>query len=561
MVELLHLRTCRCAVLRENQADQSEIAKQVVKLLTCESKEVQPTVPVLLMIDDFEDEDKVSDLQELIETECEERGIQSSSALVLLLNCRRSESSHSIQSSPDTVFIGNDLSAKEQTKFEAKLREIKKTHKNADTFYGFMIMKENFQPAYIQSVERLPLLIHWRIAKECLNELSSTHNMKRAEIVDILLNTDTVYGCIQGTDYLLQELRYILVNRQLSSKRENKFSPFIEDIARETPGLEESVLENASKRFEKDAVVCQLLARYNYLRKKNFREAKSWAKKARDLHKDSSYFADTSAQVIKHELKNALGNIKEEPLVPEKLQHCFETGSKSNRRFQRDTKTSKERVSPATEKQIQQHFAQHIRLSLKTSPVFSAHRVRHDIMSQVLAGKLVIEGFSANTTTPELNLPELLKARQFLEMEKVDSYTGILSYLSESKAVGKLEECAREYEYLCARNQNVKDCINCIYVSVVLSCTKRESKHIPPYQVLLHRLQDVLRNHISLKDSSSTYFIAVVLLWPCPLHPTKCESLEKYISLLRSCYHDDMKEVYCGKWPVLHFFLGKKTWL
>lgn len=77
------------------------------------------------------------------------------------------------------------------------------------------------------------------------------------------------------------------------------------------------VLRNASKRLEKDAIVCQLLARYYYLKKKDFLESKFLAGKARDLSKDSSYIADTSAQVVKHELENAIAKCKEEPISPE----------------------------------------------------------------------------------------------------------------------------------------------------------------------------------------------------------------------------------------------------
>ncbi|XP_018549439.2 sterile alpha motif domain-containing protein 9-like [Lates calcarifer] len=131
----------RCAVLRDSNADFAEVADQVVKLLTYDHEEKLPRVPVLLMIDDFDDMEKVVDLQQLIEKECAKNDIQSKSAQVLLLNCMRSESSETTEPTGDTVHIGNKLSETEQKLFEEKLVEIEKTHKNADTFYGFMIMK------------------------------------------------------------------------------------------------------------------------------------------------------------------------------------------------------------------------------------------------------------------------------------------------------------------------------------------------------------------------------------------------------------------------------------
>lgn len=95
------------------------------------------------MIDDFEDMDMVSDLQRLIEQECVKENIQSSSPKVIMLNCMRLEPE---EQTVKGVFIGNKLSV--------KLVKIEQTYKNAERFYGFMIMKKNFQSEYIQSVAR-----------------------------------------------------------------------------------------------------------------------------------------------------------------------------------------------------------------------------------------------------------------------------------------------------------------------------------------------------------------------------------------------------------------------
>ncbi|XP_078142331.1 sterile alpha motif domain-containing protein 9-like [Centroberyx gerrardi] len=164
----------RCAVLTDSNADLAEVADQVVKLLMYDHEEQLPQVPVLLMIDDFEDMDKVFDLQQLIEKECVRKDIQSSSPQVILLNCMRSESSEQPETTAETVFIGNNLSQMEQKQFEQKLVEIEKTHKNAETFYGFMIMKKNFLPEYIQGVVR--------------NTLKSFNiNQKHAQLIAVLV--------------------------------------------------------------------------------------------------------------------------------------------------------------------------------------------------------------------------------------------------------------------------------------------------------------------------------------------------------------------------------------
>ncbi|XP_068429203.1 sterile alpha motif domain-containing protein 9-like [Clinocottus analis] len=712
----------RCAVLRDINADLAEVANQVVKLLLYDHEEQLPRVPVLLMIDDLDDKEKVFDLQRAIDEECTKKNIPSKSAQVILLNCMRSESSGKTEQTEETVFIGNTLSETEQKLFEEKLVEIEKTHKNADTFYGFMIMKKNFKPEYVEGVARNTLksfnikqkhaqllavlvllnvyckgaslsvslceeflglqpkpvcgtikveegfekfstliatcsvegkvvfkavkMIHSSIASHCLEELTTTHNVNRADITDLLLTTDKLYESTQGKDQLLQDVRHILVKRHYSED-ECKFSPLIQHIASETPGLEEMVLQNASKRFEKDAVVSQLLARYYYLKKKDFSAAEDWASKARALSRDSSYFADTSAQVVKHELKNAIENCKEEPLSPEKLDMLLKMAQSAIVAFQETQslakKESSQQVCPFNTAgclgEIQ--VGELVIKVLSKTPIFSSENVRHDIMSEVLSGVLELQAVERNDKRRNKNTQyykilkqfedvlcnlkcrmkinfdfldnfyvnlgsrsgmkdsreermknelfrcfmdyaklfcktdsaallrnktmnhklELHKAKQFLEMKKADTFFGILNCLSnnispEIMKIAKLSAlvCAPEHK------PTVKERINFIYVNVVLSCIKLASTHIAPYPRLIELLFKVLREQIPLNENLPLHFIAVALLWPrqhCPdgLPPT---NLRTHISQMRTSYHMVMKDVYNGKWPIVHFILGKK---
>ncbi|KAJ8362892.1 hypothetical protein SKAU_G00117230 [Synaphobranchus kaupii] len=345
-------------------------------------------------MDNFEEIDDICDLQHRIHEEFVKRDLGSNCPQVILLNCTRSESCDHTEATKDTVFIGNNLSESEQKQFQKKLEEIEKTYKNADTFYGFMIMKKNFSSEYIQGVARntlknfnfeskpaqlvavLTLLnvyckgavlsvslceeflqlqpycasqkvedefgkfstlltrctveakvvyeairsIHPRMAECCLQELTTTYNVSRAEILNTLLTNSTFYECTQGKDKLMQDVRNMLLKRH-HSKEESLFSPVIKAIIKDTPGAEEMVLHNAAKRFDKDAIISQLLARYQYLKKKDFRQAKEWARKAKEISRESSHISDTAAQVIKHELKHAIASRKDDkdPMTPEKL--------------------------------------------------------------------------------------------------------------------------------------------------------------------------------------------------------------------------------------------------
>ncbi|XP_026232355.1 sterile alpha motif domain-containing protein 9-like [Anabas testudineus] len=714
----------RCAVLKDRNAEFSEVANQVVRLLTYDHEEQLPRVPVLLMIDDFDDMEKVFDLQQVIEKECIKKDIQSKSAQVILLNCMRSESPELIESTPDTVFIGNNLSEKEQKLFEEKLVEIEKTHKNAETFYGFMIMKKNFKPEYVQGVVRNTLksfnmnqkhakllavlvllnvyckgaslsislceeflglqpkpvcgtvkveegfgkfstliarcsvegkvvftavkMIHSSIAKQCLEELKTTHNVSKADITDLLLTTNELYESTQGKDKLLEDIHHILVKRHHSSEEESHFSPLIQDIAKDTQGLEEMVLVSASKRFEKDAVIAQLLARYYYLKKDDFSEAKIWSCKARDLCKDSSYMADTSAQVIKHELKSAIAKYKEDPISSDKLREFLQMAQSAIDAF-------KETQSLAKKESLQRLKIRRDNCAFNTSgclgeiqvglliievlartPVFSSDSVRRDIMSQVLSGDIKLQNveimdhrhkhkpyyfilrqfddllynlryrmkvnfdlldnffvnldsrFGMKDSREQIAQNELFRcyrryaelfcktdsaallknktmdkmlklhySRQFLEKHKADTYSGILNILSNNISAEIMEKIAKQYEFVCDYNPTVKEKINCIFINVVLSCIKLGSRLIRPYKTLLDFLCQVLREQIPLSENLPLHFIAVMLLWPQQDYP-ECRNLGKYISQIKTSYHTAMKEMYNGKRPIVHFFLGKK---
>ncbi len=385
----------RCAVLKDTTDDYPSIAEHIVQLLTYETKEKPTRLPVLLMIDDFQDISDVKKLQLQIEEECLKQKIFSKSPQVIIVNCMRAESS---EQTDDAVFIGNNLSEKEQKLFEEQLKEFKRTNTNTKTFYGFMILKNNFSPKYIQGIvkntlkgfnfkdkhaqlfavlvllrvycknallsvstceeflglqtkayfepckvedgfERFSTLltrctvnskvrfegvtvIHFRIAQHCLKELSTlSSKVTKADITNLLLTTDLFYEYALGKQKLIQDVHNMLVRRQYSAEaKDSLFSSLIQDIMKETPGMEEIILQNAAKCYRKDAVIFQLLARYYYIKKSDFTTAMNWAKKAKGHSKDNSYICDTVSQVLVRELKHAVYKDKNDPIKPDSLQ-------------------------------------------------------------------------------------------------------------------------------------------------------------------------------------------------------------------------------------------------
>ncbi|XP_030579771.1 sterile alpha motif domain-containing protein 9-like [Archocentrus centrarchus] len=140
-------RKFRCAVVKNNMESNKEIAAQVMNLLTYGKQEQPGYVPVLLLVDNWED---VEDLKQCILSVASNRK-QHNSLMVIILNCERTQFpvEMSRNSHFENVFITNKLSPKEQHLFSKKLEQLKVDHEKPETFYAFMIMTNNFSEAYI----------------------------------------------------------------------------------------------------------------------------------------------------------------------------------------------------------------------------------------------------------------------------------------------------------------------------------------------------------------------------------------------------------------------------
>ncbi|XP_073692847.1 sterile alpha motif domain-containing protein 9-like [Garra rufa] len=479
----------RCAVLKDTTDDYTTIAEHVVQLLTYETKEKPTRLPVLLMIDDFLDISDVKKLQLQIGEECLKQNIFSKSPQVIIVNCMRAES---CEQTDDAVFIGNKLSEKEQELFEEKLKEFKRNNTNTTTFYGFMILKNNFSPDYIQGIVKNTLkgfnfqdkhaqlfavlvllnvycknallsvstceeflglqtkayfeprkvedgferfsnlltrytvnskirfegvtVIHPSIAQCCLKELSASYGVSKADITNLLLTTDLFYEYALGKQKLVQDVHNMLVKRQYLAQANTLFSPLIQDTMKETPRLEEIVLQNAAKCYRKDAVIFQLLARYYYIKKSDFSTAMIWAKKAKGLSKDSSYMCDTVSQVLVRELKQAVRKDKDDPIKPESLEEyltlarsageaCKETQQTANKEAMIQLQRLKDYNTYNTAGYLGElQTAAVVIQILQKTPLFNC-------LGEVLSGKIVFEDL------PRKN-PELKQYYHVLQKHK-----------------------------------------------------------------------------------------------------------------------------------------------
>ncbi|KAK7167025.1 hypothetical protein R3I94_001431 [Phoxinus phoxinus] len=476
----------RCAVLKDTTHDYTAVAKQVVQLLSYETEEKLARLPVLIMIDDFQDIRSVKKLQDQIVKECLKKNISSNSPQVIIINCMRAESCEQTKGTYNAVFIGNDLSEKEQQLFNGKLKDIERTNTNTETFYGFMILNTNFSSDYIQGVVKNTLkgfnfrekhsqlfavlvlldvycknallsvstceeflglqtkanfeevedgfqklstlltrctvdfnitfegmrVIHSSVAQHCLEELSTSHGVSKAEITYLLLTTDLFYEYALGKQKLMQDVHNVLVKKQYSAKNEDfDFSPLIQDIMKETPGMEETVLLNAAKCLRKDAVIFQLLARYYYIKKQDFKEAMVWAKKAKDHSREDSYICDTASQVLLSELKHAFDEDRDDPIKSESLDRFLTLAESAAEACKETQQTADEEANNRLERQKDynsyntaghlgelQTAATVIQILQRTT--LNSDSSPNNCLTQVLLGKITIEDLSREN--PEL---------------------------------------------------------------------------------------------------------------------------------------------------------------
>lgn len=141
-------RKFRCAVVKNRIAKNEEIAAQVMQLLTYGKEDQSGCTPVLLLVDNWDD---IEDLKQCVLNSKRRRH---TSLMVIILNCQRTQipDESSRNSRISNICITNKLSPQEQSMFSEKLKQLELYHKKPETFYGFMIMTNNFSEAYITNV-------------------------------------------------------------------------------------------------------------------------------------------------------------------------------------------------------------------------------------------------------------------------------------------------------------------------------------------------------------------------------------------------------------------------
>ncbi|XP_038964512.2 sterile alpha motif domain-containing protein 9-like [Rattus norvegicus] len=175
----------RCAVLKNKATDFIEIGEQVSKLISYKASSHQDYIPVLLLVDDFEEQEDTYILQSAINSFIAHKGVRYEKTLVIILNCMRSQNPDESAKLADSISLKYQLSPKEKRAFDAKLQEIEKEYKDCENFYSFMILKDNFDTTYIKNV-----------VKNTLKDLDA--HSRKAQLISYLalLNTFVIDSTI-----------------------------------------------------------------------------------------------------------------------------------------------------------------------------------------------------------------------------------------------------------------------------------------------------------------------------------------------------------------------------
>ncbi|XP_063777456.1 LOW QUALITY PROTEIN: sterile alpha motif domain-containing protein 9-like [Pseudophryne corroboree] len=146
--------TFRCATLKRKTDDFKDISTEVINLAVHGSSNCADYYPVLLLMDDYEEDETASILQNSIQLAIAERYIRFEKPVVIILNCMRSQKPDrsSKLNCMDSVAVTYKLSVQEQRAFETKLKEIEEKYEKPEDFYSFMIMKSNFDKKYMEKV-------------------------------------------------------------------------------------------------------------------------------------------------------------------------------------------------------------------------------------------------------------------------------------------------------------------------------------------------------------------------------------------------------------------------
>ncbi|XP_056407908.1 sterile alpha motif domain-containing protein 9-like [Hyla sarda] len=140
----------RCAIIRSS-CPISTVSQHAVKLREYEEDNPNLCLPVLLLVEDCE-EDYLDDLRHELSEAMVFKKIVYSKPCFILMSCKRSNVPEDFfkASASDTVVITHKLSQKEKQEFSTKAQELKKEFPKSELIITFVLMKNEFHEQYVK---------------------------------------------------------------------------------------------------------------------------------------------------------------------------------------------------------------------------------------------------------------------------------------------------------------------------------------------------------------------------------------------------------------------------
>uniref|UniRef100_A0A4W6F258 Uncharacterized protein n=1 Tax=Lates calcarifer TaxID=8187 RepID=A0A4W6F258_LATCA len=231
--------------------------------------------------------------------------------------------------------------------------------KHDDSIHGHLSLEDRMQPfshliiTYQQdkTSERRVRMAHPMIA-QCCTELMAEAGVTRSDTARNLL---TCLCRAEFPPYLLGFVKDMLTKREIKEQdptsstktKEDKewFSRLILDIQdTEDNAQSASVLKLASNKFDENPFFPQALARFYYLKLKDFNRAEMWANKAKKRDPQNSFVADTLGQVYKKHL-NYLNHLRDKE-VPPKPRKILQLAMKAIEAFKHEDELAENECGP-----------------------------------------------------------------------------------------------------------------------------------------------------------------------------------------------------------------------
>ncbi|XP_053564117.1 sterile alpha motif domain-containing protein 9-like [Bombina bombina] len=139
----------RCAIVKSSNP-YSTVSQHAVKLREYDEKNPNQCLPVLLLVEDC-DEDYLDDLRHELSEAMTMKKIASSKPCFILMSCKRSNAPEELfRVSPlETVAVTHKLNAKEIDEFQSKANELEKEFSNIEFLITFVLMKHEFDEEYV----------------------------------------------------------------------------------------------------------------------------------------------------------------------------------------------------------------------------------------------------------------------------------------------------------------------------------------------------------------------------------------------------------------------------